>query len=188
MSDQKTLVEQIVAGDRAAFRTLIVDHQKLVWHIVLRMVPRESEREDICQEVFLKVYQNLSSFRFDSKLSTWIGRITFNTCMNYLDKKKLPFMDDLNEDNSRFEPEARSDQRPDNVFADQETSTILKEQIDTLPPVYKTIVTLYHLDELSYAEISNVMKLPEGTVKSYLFRARRQLKDSLLAKYQREEL
>lgn len=188
MAEERGLVEKILAGDKAAFRTLIVQNQRLVSHVVFRMVKSKSDREDICQEVFVKVYQNLGNFRFDSKLSTWIARIAYTTCLNFIDKKKLPLYDDLGDEDRNFEPVGDDAERPDFRFADSELSDILKTEIDNIPPVYRTIVTLYHLDEMSYAEIAGIMKMPEGTVKSYLYRARKLLKERLLAKYKREEL
>jgi RNA polymerase sigma-70 factor (ECF subfamily) len=189
MADPKKLVEQILAGDKNSFRTLIQDYQRLVSHVVFRMIPPGPDQEDISQEVFVKVYQHLDRFRFDSRLSTWIARIAYNTCLNFLDKKKLPLYDDLGGEDREFEPESIDpSSRPDFNFESEERSVILQREIDRLPPVYKTIVTLYHVDQMSYAEIADIMKMPEGTIKSYLFRARKMLKDRLLAKFQREEL
>lgn len=188
MTDQKILVEKILAGDGNAFRTLVEKHQRLVTHFVFRMIPAGADREDICQEVFLKVYQNLGRFRFDSSLSTWIGKIARNTCLSFLEKKKLPLYEDLADENKGFEPVDNKHARPDCSLAEKEISAILHGEIDRLPAVYKTIVTLYHVDRMSYAEIADIMNMPEGTVKSYLFRARRLMKNRLLSKYQREEL
>ena len=188
MADQRVLVEQILAGDKKAFKLLIVQNQRLVSHVVFRMIKPGPDQEDVCQEVFIKVYQNLERFRFDAKLSTWIARIAYTTCLNFLDKKKLPLYDDLGDENSDFEPVGDEADRPDFRLEDSEISNILRAEINAIPPVYKTIVTLYHLDEMSYAEIAGVMKMPEGTVKSYLFRARKMLRERLSAKYKREEL
>jgi RNA polymerase sigma factor (sigma-70 family) len=189
MTDPKELVEHILAGDQDSFRVLIKQYQRLVSHVVFRMIPAGPDQEDLCQEVFVKVYQHLGRFRFDSKLSTWIARIAYNTCLNFLDKKKLPLYDDLVSEERSFEPIAPDESaRPDLGFEAAETGVILQKEIERLPAVYKTIVTLYHLDQMSYSEIADIMKMPEGTVKSYLFRARKMLKDGLLKKYQREEL
>jgi RNA polymerase sigma-70 factor (ECF subfamily) len=188
MTDQKLLVDRILAGDQKAFKILVQQYQRLVTHFVFRMIPVGPEREDICQDVFVKVYQHLNRFRFESSLSTWIGRITYNTCLNYLDKKKLPLYDDMGDEDKSFEPVDDEKARPDFNYADKEISTILKGEIEKLPPIYRTIVTLFHLDEMSYAEIADIMKMPEGTIKSYLFRARKQLKEKLSVKYRREDL
>ena len=189
MSDSKQLVEQILAGDKDSFRTLISQYQRLVSHVVFRMIPAGPDQEDVSQEVFVKVYQNLSGFRFDSQLSTWIARIAYNTSLNFLEKKKLPLYDDLGDEDRQYEPVAPEEEtRPDLCLEATETGSIIKEEIEKLPAAYKTILTLYHLDQMSYAEIAAIMKMPEGTVKSYLFRSRKLLKERLLKKYQREEL
>lgn len=189
MADPRKLVEQILAGDQNSFRTLIHDYQRLVSHIVFRMVSTGPDQEDVSQEVFVKVYQHLGKFRFDSKLSTWIARIAYNTCLNFLDKKKIPLYDDLVAEEQNYDPVAPElESRPDLGFEAGATGAILQKEIDRLPPVFRTVVTLYHLDQLSYVEIAEVMKMPVGTIKSHLFRARKMLKDRLLSKYQREEL
>jgi len=190
MSDPKELVEQILAGDQNSFRTLIKQYQRLVSHVVYRLIPAGPDQEDLSQEVFIRVYQHLDRFRFDSKLSTWIARITYNTCLNFLEKKKLPLYDDLVTDDDRdFEPTAPDEiARPDLNFEAAETGVILQKEIEQLPAVYKAVLTLYHLDQMSYIEIADIMNMPVGTIKSHLFRARKMLKDKLLTKYQREEL
>jgi RNA polymerase sigma factor (sigma-70 family) len=189
MTDPTGLVERILAGDKGAFRLLIREYQRLVSHIVFRMIPAKPDQEDLCQEVFVKVYQHLDRFRFDSKLSTWIAQITYNSCLNFLEKRRLPLYDDLHDDEKPFEPAGNElVDRPDRIMETRQTAQTLRAEIDHLPPVYKTIVTLYHLDEMSYGEIAAVLKMPEGTVKSYLFRARRMLKERLLASHQQEDL
>lgn len=177
-----------MAGDKNSFRELVNMHQRLVSHIVFRMIPAGPDREDVCQEVFVKVYQNLGNFRFDAKLSTWIARISYNTCLNFLDKKRLPLYDDLADENSTFEPAAPEESsRPDRAYESSRTGEIVRNEIEHLPAVYRTLVTLYHLEQMNYAEIGRIMKLPEGTVKSYLFRARKMLKGRLQAVYHGEK-
>jgi RNA polymerase sigma factor (sigma-70 family) len=187
MIDQQDLVRHILDGDKRAFRTLVEQHQRLVGHVVFRMLPMEADREDLCQEVFLRVYQNLGRFRFDAKLSTWIATIAHNCCLDFLAKKRLPLYDDLAVDGEMPEPAAPDSFSPEQITSDGETAGILRREIDHLPPVYKTIVTLYHLDDLSYGEIARIMNMPEGTIKSYLFRARRLLKDRLAVQFQGEK-
>lgn len=189
MVEQKELVERILAGDKNAFRPLIDRYQRLVSHIVFRMIPSGPDREDLSQEVFVKVYQNLDRFRFDAKLSTWIARIAYNSCLNFLEKKKLPLYDDLSGDENPYDPVAPEEtSRPDRRLESTGTADLIRKEIDLLPPAYKTIITLFHLEQMSYNEIADIMDLPEGTVKSHLFRARRILKERLEKKFQREEL
>jgi len=182
MHEDRIFVERILDGDEYAFERLIRNYQRLVSHIVFRMVNNQTDREDICQDVFVKVYKNLKGFRFDSKLSTWIGRITYNGCINYLEKKKIPLYDDITDETKDFEQNPSYEPGPDKILEKKDISEMLKEEIEKLPTTYRAVITLYHLDEMSYNEISDIMKLPEGTVKSYLFRARKMLKDRLQPK------
>jgi len=186
--EARTLVDKILAGDAEAFKSLIEQSQRLVSHIVFKMIPNEADREDLCQEVFMRVYNYLSGFEFRSKLSTWIARIAYNTCGNYLEKKKIPLYEDMTPEDKTIDSCAGDRPLPDEQVEKQEISERLRDEIDQLPIRYRTIITLYHLDEMSYSEIGEIMKLPEGTVKSYLFRARKLLKERLTAKYQPEEL
>jgi RNA polymerase sigma-70 factor (ECF subfamily) len=187
MAESRNEIASALSGDRQAFRRLVAKHQRLVSHVVFRFVRDPDDREDLCQEVFISVYQNLASFRGDCKLSTWIGRIAHNKCLNWLEKKRLPRYDDLGDDvtideaaDESAEPDQRSEQR--------DLARHVRAAIDRLPALYGTILALYHLEEMSYREIGEIMNLPEGTTKSYLFRARRMLKESLAAAYRPEEL
>jgi RNA polymerase sigma factor (sigma-70 family) len=152
------------------------------------MIQSPTDREDICQDVFLKVYENLGGFKFESKLSTWIAKIAYNTCLNHLEKKKVLLFDDISSDDRSLESLPGNTLAPDRLAEEKQTSSLLRKEIRKLPVHYKTIITLYHLDHMSYNEISEAMDLPEGTVKSHLFRARRLLKERLMSKYQPEDL
>lgn len=89
MKETEAVIEKILAGDSKAFEQLVEDHQRLVNHVVYRMVPDADDREDICQDIFMRVFQNLSTFRHGSKLSTWIARIAYNRCIDYVGKRKI---------------------------------------------------------------------------------------------------
>lgn len=186
--DSELLVKKTLAGNKKAFQSIVEQHQRLVSHVVFRMVQNPADREDICQDVFLKVYEHLGGFKFESKLSTWIAKIAYNTCLNYLEKKRVPLFDDLTPEEQSLESFPSRVQGPDRIVEEKEASVLLRSEMNTMPVHYRTILTLYHLDQMSYKEIGETMDLPEGTVKSYLFRARRLLKDRLMAKYQREDL
>ena len=199
MEQEKQLVERIVSGDLGAFQQFIDEYQRLVTHMVFRMILNEADREEICQDVFLKIYQNLKNFQFQSKISTWISKITYNTCINYLKKKKALLYDDLQiKENSSIDSSFEEKQQslnllkgqfplPDEATISQEISEMLYRELNQLPLQYRTIITLYHLDNLSYEEISDIVGMPMGTVKSHLFRARKLLKDKLLQKYEEQE-
>lgn len=158
-----------------AFTFLVNRYQKLVVHITGRLIQRNDELEDICQEVFLKVYQNLGKYRNECKLSTWIATIAYNTSINYLRKYKKG--DEVNPDDSaalRNLADYKS-----NDFERTDLHRYIRDQIELLPVQYRTVLTLFHLNEFSYQEIEQITGMPEGTIKSYLFRAKAILKEKL---------
>lgn len=184
-ADTHGLVNQIRQGNRDAFRILVDQYKRLVSHVIYRATGQIRDHEDLCQDVFLKVFQNIHQFREEAKLSTWIAQIAYNTSINYLRKKKPALYDD---DARILETFAAGEERPDIQTEKQDVNSRISEAIDRLPLQMRTIITLYHLDEMSYKEISEIMNMPEGTIKSCLFRARGQLKTSLARQYEIKDI
>lgn len=182
----KYLVNRVLSGDTPAFAAIIKNTEALVAQIVCKMISSPEDRKDLAQDIYLKAFKNLAGFKFQSKLSTWIAQIAYNTCFDHLRKKKLVFPDDIAES----EKEIKIKPAEETIFSleQKELFIILQKGIEQLPPVYQTLITLYHKEELSYTEITQITGLPEGTVKSYLFRARKILKESLTLKYQKEDI
>jgi RNA polymerase sigma factor (sigma-70 family) len=190
-SDGRLLIVEILSGNKSAFKTIIERYQKLVSHIVFRMVSHPTDREDLCQEVFIKVYQNLAGFNFESKLSTWIAQIAYNTCINHLEKKHVPLLDDLREedfDHRTLGEYPGNSGGPDCEVESNDIAARVRKEIAKMPVPYRAVVTMFHLDEMSYEEIADVTGMPLGTVKSHLFRARQLLKERLTEKYQLEDM
>ncbi len=193
--DDKHLVAKVLAGDTRSFGTIVHNTEKLVAQIVYKMIPVEEDRKDLAQDIYLKAYKRLAGFRFQAKLSTWLAQIAYNTCIDYLEKKKFTLIN-TNESNTETTEEEILDilnTKASRVVTQdgmirKNVSTILNEEMDKLSPVFRTIITLYHNEEMSYEEIGQIMDLPEGTVKSYLFRARKKLKENLLLTYKKEDL
>ncbi len=179
-TDQQ-LVKKILRGDSQAFGAIIKNTERLVAQIVFKMINNAEDRKDITQDIYLKAYKNLSGFRFDAKLSTWIAQIAYNACLSHLDKKTFL----LPGDPAAFDKPL---DLPEWIMPAKERSGIIQSAIAKLPPVFKTLITLYHNEDLSYGEIQQITSLPEGTIKSYLFRARKALKEDLLLHYKKEEL
>ncbi len=189
------LVRLILKGNIKIFEEIINKYQRLVLSIAVRFTNNQYDREEVCQEIFIKVYQNLSGFNFNSKLSTWIGKIAYNHCINYVTKNSkystTDSIDGLNENGnlrsnkSQFE---NINSTINNDFEEKEIYILVKNNINRLPELYQTILNLFHIQEMSYKEISEILTLPEGTVKSYLFRSRKLLKEKLLSSYKEEEL
>ena len=174
MVDDRNLVRRIQDGDMHAFRYLIRQHERLVLHMVGRVVRNEAEREELCQDVFMRVYNSLGTFSFQSKLSTWIATIAYRHALNHLRRMKVKMADLPADDSAAVFIDTET---PESVATETDLNQHIRALIDRLPVQYRTIVTLYHLEEMSYAEIGAIMELPEGTVKSYLFRARSILKE-----------
>ena len=193
---ERELVEQVLDGDREAFLDFVDRYERLVKHVVFRMVDDERDREELCQDVFMRAYRYLDGFRFESKLSTWLARIARNTCLNHLEKKEVPLYADEAPSPDGDTPDARTalNRVPDpneNVAesaVDRQRRDVVRRGIESLSEHYRTALTLYHLEGMSVSQISEVMENPEGTVKSHLYRGRKKLKDWLLERYQREEI
>lgn len=190
----KELIKRILEGDAQVFKLLISNTQGLVLQIIYKMISNPEDRKDLTQEVYLKIYAKLASFKFKSKLSTWIGAICYNTCLNFLEKKNIPILNVVDEDGKEaWETiEAKTygsfDNQTERYIFRKDRAQILANEIEKLPPLYKTLITLFHQEELSYKEIAKITSLPEGTLKNYLYRARKQLKKNLLVNYKKEDL
>jgi RNA polymerase sigma factor (sigma-70 family) len=196
-STDQQLVTLVLKGNTAAFRQIVQRTEGLVTQLVFKMIRHPADRPDIAQEVYLKVFKNLAGFKFQAKLSTWVGQIAYNTCLHYLEKKQLVLVDlseqkpDDSSDEGRSPPlslVAGPGYDPETTLFNQELASVLSIAIEQLPPLYRTLTALYHQQELSYEEIAQITSLPDGTVKNYLFRARKLLKQYLLANYQQDEL
>jgi RNA polymerase sigma-70 factor (ECF subfamily) len=193
---EREMVEQVLEGDREAFLAFIDRYERLVKHVVFRMVDDDRDREELCQDVFMRAYRYLGDFRFESKVSTWLARIARNTCLNHLEKKEMPLYADHAPAPDDESPDARAalnriedpDEDVADAASDRERRALVREGIKTLSEHYRTALTLYHLEGMSVSQISDVMDNPEGTVKSHLYRGRKKLKDWLLDRYSQEEL
>ena len=174
--DDNELISRILNGNMNAFTLLVNRYRKLVVHITGRLIQRQEEVEDVSQEVFLKVYQSLGNYRNESKLSTWIATIAYNTGINHLRKLKKEDGRINFDDTSVLK--SLADFRTEN-YERIDLHQYIREQIELLPVNFRTVITLYHLEEFSYQEIEQITGMPEGTVKSYLFRAKAILKEKL---------
>jgi RNA polymerase sigma-70 factor (ECF subfamily) len=191
------MVDKVLRGDTNAFSAIIKATEGLVAQIVFKMIYNDEDRKDIAQDVYMKAFNKLSSFKFQSKLSTWIGQIAYNACFSYLEKKKLVLPGNNHHGDDTLEEGLEAliskssyliNNEAEKLIFQKELSAIMQSEIEKLSPIYKTMITLYHHEDLSYEEIAEITELPSGTVKSYLFRARKSLKESILAKYKKEEL
>lgn len=166
------LVQRALQGDHRAYEFLLVRYQDSVARFIWRLIPQSQDREEICQDVFVKVFFNLDKFRFESKFSTWLYSIAWRTALTSL-RRKRPLMDVLGD-----EPE--SDQVSIESISDEDqVRVIIEREIGKLGLDERSIITLFHLQEMSVDEISEIVGKPGGTVKSILYRVRRKLKSRL---------
>lgn len=180
MNEDRVLVEAVLAGRAGAFERLVSLHQGLCWHILQRLVRHPEDARELCQETFLRVHQYLHQYRYESALKSWIGRVAYAVGLRHLEKKQLPLLDAA----SDAEYTALVDRESDGFdlersWADAELRQRLQREIDALPPLPRTLLTLYHLDELSIPEIAQITGLAAGTIKSHLFRSRVRLREAL---------
>ncbi len=184
MNDEQELVRRVLARDEAAFRTLVERYERLVAHIVAGIVAAD-DRDDVGQDVFVRVYRRLDSYRGEAPLSTWIARVAVNTALHHAEKRRPT--PTWNRAGVPAEQLPSSDSHPDDSTARRQRDRALYAAIAALPPAYRVALSLFHLDGFSIAEIAVALGMPVGTVKSNLFRARRLLKEALLAAHPLDE-
>lgn len=179
MNPDRLLAEAALAGVPGAFERLVREYQRLCWHIVYRMVRDREDAHDLCQETFLRVHRSLGQYRGERPLRAWIGRIAYSVALRHLERRRaLPeAFDDAGID-------AIADTADDGfdlaaAHADPETLRRLHAAIDALPPLQRTVLTLYHLDDVPIGDIAAITGVPAGTIKSHLFRSRLKLRESL---------
>ncbi|MGC1241149.1 MAG: sigma-70 family RNA polymerase sigma factor [Chryseosolibacter sp.] len=186
MTDDRTLVARVLTGDMQAFMLLIKQHERLVAHMVGRLVKSEEDREELCQDVFMKVHDKLEEFTFQSRLSTWIATIAYRHAINHLRKQKMQYSDIPDEE--AFTKTFIEPSNPEMVAEEKDLDDFVLKLVDQLPPQYRLVLTLYHIDGMHYPEIAEITKMPEGTVKNYLFRARNLMKEKVKMYLGKEEL
>jgi RNA polymerase sigma factor (sigma-70 family) len=184
MFNEREVVTRILNGDLRAFELLVKQYERLVFYVIHRLVKDEQAAEDICQDVFVKVHKSLVRFAFQSKMSTWIARIAYLTAINYTRKYNRERVSDYPDD---IETYHFTMETPEQQFTRKEAANYVEQLILQLPEKYRAVLTLYHLNEFSCAEITEITGMPEGTIKSNLHRARKLLKDKLKV-YLKDEL
>ncbi len=181
------LVEAFQNGDMGAFDRLVLRHKDRVFNICYRLLGDYEEANDSAQEVFIKIYRSLGRFRFGSKFSTWLYRITVNTCINKLKSLRFRLKARTLSLSSFHDPEdgdmtielKDDSELPDKHFEKKQNKILIQEEINALPVPQRTLIVLRHIEGLSYDEIADITGYNIGTVKSRLARARLRLKERL---------
>jgi RNA polymerase sigma-70 factor (ECF subfamily) len=174
MEGERQLVERVLAGQRGAFADFVRRYERLVYHVVARVIPEAADREEVCQTVFLRAYAGLEGFSFNAKLSTWLARIAFRSGLNHLQRNRRlspAEWDGAGEGTGGAIEVADATESQFDDLVTRDAANLLHAEIMMLPLAQRTVVTLFHLEEMSLADIAVIVGLPEGTVKSHLFRA-----------------
>lgn len=174
------LIEASLKGSEKAFRQLVERHHPLAYSAVRSVMGDRDDVEDVVQEVFIKVYRALATFRTDARFSTWLYRIARNEAVSAVRKRTLsgpPIEETVLESSSAS--------RPDEQFRAEEEREVMSRCLEQLDDHYRTVLELRYLGERSYQEISEAMELPIGTVKSYIHRAKADLKRIMMREKKR---
>ena len=204
MEYSKRISENIKSGDTSAFSDIVREFSGKAFALTLRILGNKEDAEDSLQEAFMRLYRAIVSGQFEerSKLSTYFYTIVYNTAVDHFKKIKAKRFsiisidvegdnyeegDDLNKSYSESHHSTGSSYS-DKATRENEVSKIIGSYITSLPEQYSVILTMFYINDLSHEEISNILKLPIGTVKNRIFRAKSKLREIILKKYSEEEI
>ena len=182
-SGESQLIERTLSGDTEAFYELIRPHERSVYMTAFSVLRNSAEAEDVAQESMLKSFRHLSKFRGEAKFATWLLRITMNEARMRLRKQHRELYDAVGlrheDDEAEYEPIEFGDWReiPSEALERKEIREILHKALASLPEIYREVIVLRDVRQLSVAETAEVLGIGEGTVKTRLVRARLQLRD-----------
>jgi RNA polymerase sigma-70 factor (ECF subfamily) len=186
-TEDARLIQRALRGDQFAYKQLMKKYHDPIFNLVYRMIHDKQQVEDLTQETFVKAFASLKYFNEEYAFSTWLYKIATNSSIDFIRKKKLnTFSIDkpvaMEESDYSFELPDTTYQ-PDKTLIQHQRSTLIEEAIAQLPEKYRKVIILRHTEERDYAEIAKMLKLPIGTVKAHIFRAR-----ELLNKYLRNRM
>jgi RNA polymerase sigma-70 factor (ECF subfamily) len=186
-NEDSTLIKSALSGDQKAFRRLRVKYYDSICKLIGRMIRDREEVEDLAQEAFIKAFTSLASFNEEYAFSTWLYKIATNNSIDYVRKRKLQTFSinkpiESDESDYTFElPD--TDPEPDQELIALQRKKMLENAMNSLPAKYRQVILMRHVDEKEYQEIAKILRLPLGTVKAHIFRARellyKQLRDKI---------
>ncbi len=180
--DDRALVARVLGGDRDRFTELVRRYEKRVVNYVFRIIHRYEDAHDLAQDIFVKVYLALDRYDPKYQFSTWLFRIAQNASIDALRKKsvtEVPMARPADDESQKEREFADGGISPYRALKNKQLGKAIEKAVANLPPDYRELIQLRHFAELSYEEIAAMKKLPLGTVKNKLFRARNLLKTEL---------
>ncbi|MEX1138382.1 MAG: sigma-70 family RNA polymerase sigma factor [Bacteroidota bacterium] len=185
--EDTALIQEALTGHQAAFARLRQKYHDAIYNLIYRMIREKDEVEDLTQEAFIKAFGSLSSFNDEFAFSTWLYKIATNNCIDHIRRRKLQTFSidkpiESKESDFSFELPDTNDE-PDQEMITLQRKKLLDDAINSLPPKYRQVIVMRHKEEMEYQEIALILKLPLGTVKAHIFRAR-----EMLYKYLRDKM
>ena len=171
------LVQSCLKGEASGFEQLLNRYKNRIFSFACRMVKNSEDAEDIAHEAFVKAFRSLSSYNSDYLFITWLFKITHNKCLDFLRSKKPNFIS-LDDDDVYFEPEHPSDS-PENALDLKIEYEQAENLLMSLPLLYREALLLQYREDMTCKQISEIMRIPEGTVKIRLFRGKAIIKEKL---------
>ncbi|MBC7827128.1 MAG: RNA polymerase sigma factor [Chitinophagaceae bacterium] len=185
------LIEQLKQGDQTAFKKIVAAWQDLVYNTAIGILQNAEDAEDVAQEVFVQVYESIHHFKGESKLSTWLYRITISKAMDHIRrknrKKRFAFVKNLFTDENEAVIHPPDFNHPGVILDNREKSAILMKAVNQLADNQRIAFTLHKIEGLSYQEISDVMETTVSSVESLMHRAKSNLKKTLEKYYQQDQ-
>ena len=185
--DEAQMIAAILAGNRDLYHRLIQPYELSVYRMAMSFVKNETEAEDVAQEAFLKALHNLANFRAESKFSTWLISITLNEARRWLRRQRtvrMESLDDPPEEGGKVSPALLRDWReiPSESLERKEVRALLQEAIGHLSPIYREVLVMRDIEELSIEETAGALAISISSVKVRLHRARIMLQKELAPK------
>ncbi|MEQ8763584.1 MAG: sigma-70 family RNA polymerase sigma factor [Planctomycetota bacterium] len=177
--DDSALVKAAASGSREAFADLVQTYQDRIFRVILNLVRDDHLAEDLTQDVFVKVYQKLGTFNFQSSFFTWLYRIAINTAMDGIKRNRRRRALSLDEKEGISQGLRSAEEAPDSGLHENEMKAAVHRALDSLSPKYRTVMVLREFENLTYEEIARVMSCSVGTVESRLFRARAKFREKM---------
>lgn len=179
----KRKIKKVKKGDQDAFADIVEYHKDKLFHLCYRMLGNREEAQDAAQEAFIRAYVNIHSYDTSKRFSTWLYRIATNLCIDRIRKKKPDYYLDAEvagTDGLNMYSQIAADQAlPEEELEQVELQEFIQSEILKLPEKYRTVIVLKYIDELSLKEISDILDLPLGTVKTRIHRGREALRNRL---------
>ncbi len=170
---EQHIINQIIEGDTKAFAVLVDRYKDLVFTLTLRMLKHREEAEEVAQDTFIKVFKSLGKFKGESKFSTWIYKVAYNTCLDRIKKNKRQLNEVSIDEFTEYQIKTM-DNALDSL-EEQEQEKAIQECLQQLPSEDSFLLTLYYFEALSLEEISKIVNIEPNTIKVKLFRSRKKL-------------